>query len=117
MPKEVKERVKNFIPAELVDKIATEEDAKTIDELKAFLKERGHPVVERWKEEVVAVPEAVPAEAAEAREEAAPAMVPTITAATLPITAGGYKIILKDAKIYAKRVIIKTVKGEKPEKR
>ena len=117
MPKEVKERVKNFIPAELVDKIATEEEAKTIDELKAFLKARGHPVVERWKEEVVAVPEAVPAEATEAREEAAPAMVPTITAATLPITAGGYKIILKDAKIYAKRVIIKAVKSEKPEKR
>jgi acetyl-CoA decarbonylase/synthase complex subunit beta len=115
MPKEVKERVKNFIPAELVDKIATEEDAKTIDELKAFLKARGHPVVERWKEEVVAVPEAVPAEAEAG--EAAPAMVPTITAATLPITAGGYKIVLKDAKIYAKRVIIKTVKGEKPEKR
>jgi CO dehydrogenase/acetyl-CoA synthase beta subunit len=44
-------------------------------------------------------------------------MVPTITAATLPITAGGYKIILKDAKIYAKRVIIKTIKSEKPEKR
>jgi acetyl-CoA decarbonylase/synthase complex subunit beta len=118
MPKEVKERVKNFIPVDLVDKIATEEDAKTIDELKAFLKARNHPVVEHWKEEVVAVPEAVPAEAAgEAGEEAVPTMVPTITAATLPITAGGYKIILKDAKIYAKRVIIRAVKSEKTEKR
>lgn len=116
MPKEVKERVKNFIPAELADKIATEEEAKTIDELKAFLKERNHPVVESWKEEAVAIAEAVPAEA-EAKEEAAPTMVPAITAATLPITAGGYKIILKDAKIYAKRVIIRSVKSEKTEKR
>jgi len=112
MPKEVKERVKDFIPAELVDKIATEEDAKTIDELKAFLKTRNHPVVARWKEEAVAVAEAVPTEAA----EEAP-MVPVATAATLPITAGGFKIILKDAKIYAKRVIIRSLKGEKTEKR
>ncbi|MEM2412823.1 MAG: acetyl-CoA decarbonylase/synthase complex subunit beta, partial [Candidatus Bathyarchaeia archaeon] len=49
--------------------------------------------------------------------EAAPAAAPIITAATLPITAGGYRIILKDAKIYAKRVIIRTVKSEKPEKK
>jgi acetyl-CoA decarbonylase/synthase complex subunit beta len=117
MPKEVKERVKNFIPAELVDKIATEENAKTIDELKAFLKERNHPVVERWKAEAVeaavAVEEAAPTEV----KEEAPEMAPTLTAATLPITAGGFKIILKDAKIYAKKVIIRPVKSEKAEKR
>jgi acetyl-CoA decarbonylase/synthase complex subunit beta len=112
MPKEVKERVKDFIPAELADRIATEESAKTIDELKAFLKEHNHPVVESWKEEVVAVEEAVPAEA---KEEVS--IVPVATAATLPITAGGFKIILKDAKIYAKKVIIRSVKGEKTERR
>jgi acetyl-CoA decarbonylase/synthase complex subunit beta len=111
MPKEVKERVKDFIPAELADKVATEEQAKTIDELKTFLKERNHPVVESWKE-AVAVEEAVPAEA----KEEAP-MVPVATAATLPITAGGFKIILKDAKIYAKKVIIRSMKSEKSEKR
>jgi len=112
LPKEVKERVKDFIPAELLDKIATEEEAKTIDELKTFLKEHNHPVVERWKEEEAAVEEAV---SAEAREEAP--MMPVATAATLPITAGGFKIILKDAKIYAKKVIIHSTKSEKPEKR
>ncbi|MEM3357260.1 MAG: acetyl-CoA decarbonylase/synthase complex subunit beta, partial [Candidatus Bathyarchaeia archaeon] len=113
LPKEVKERVKNFIPPELVDKIATEEDAKTIDELKAFLKERNHPIVERWKEEVaIAIEEAAPAET---REEAP--TTPVITAATLPVTAGGFKIILKDAKIYAKKVIIRSLKSEKAEKR
>lgn len=112
MPKEVKERIKDFFPAEIADKVATEEEAKTIDELKAFLKERNHPVVEQWKEEIVAVEEAVPAEAG----EEAPLM-PVATAGTIPITAGGFKIILKDAKIYAKKVIIRRVKSEKPKKR
>ena len=103
LPKEVKERVKSFIPAEVVDKIATEEEATTIDELKAFLKARDHPVVQRWKAEEVAA------------EEEAP-MVPVVSASTLPITAGGFKIILKDAKIYAKKVIVRSVKSEKQEK-
>ena len=112
LPKEVKERVKEFVPVELFDKIATEEKAKTVDELKTFLKERNHPVVERWKEEAAAVEEAV---SAEGKEEVP--MMPVASAATLPITAGGFKIILKDAKIYAKKVIIRSLKGEKPEKR
>jgi acetyl-CoA decarbonylase/synthase complex subunit beta len=111
MPKEVKERVKDFVPPELVDKIATEEDSRTVDELKAFLKDRKHPIVERWKEEPQAVQE-VPAE--EAREEGP--MIPVATATTLPITAGGLKIILKDAKIYAKKVIIRSMKTEKSER-
>jgi len=102
----VKERVKDFIPKEVVDKIATEEDAKNIEELKAFLKEKSHPVVERWKEEEVV------AEVAEEEVEA-PAMMPVATAATLPISAGGFKIILKDAKIYAKKVIIHRVEEKK----
>jgi acetyl-CoA decarbonylase/synthase complex subunit beta len=110
MPKEVKERVKDFIPKELVDKIATEEDAKTIDELKAFLKTRGHPVVERWKE-AVAIAEAIPTEVEV--KEAVPTAAPAVTAAALPVTVGGYRIILKDAKIYAKKVVIKAVKSEK----
>jgi acetyl-CoA decarbonylase/synthase complex subunit beta len=110
MPKEVKERVKKFVPTELVEKIATEENAKTIDELKDFLKQQNHPVVERWKEEPVAVEEPL-----QTQEEAQ--LIPVATATTLPITAGGFKIILKDAKIYAKKVIIRSMKGEKTDKR
>ena len=53
LPKELKERVKDAIPAELYDKIATEEDAKTTDELIKFLKEKGHPIVKKTEEEVV----------------------------------------------------------------
>ena len=101
MPASVKERVKDFIPKELIDKIPTENDAKTIDELKEFLEARGHPVVERWK----AIPvEVVP----ELKEEEVPA-VPVAAVPTMPIVTGGFKIILKDAKIHAKRVIIKAI--------
>jgi acetyl-CoA decarbonylase/synthase complex subunit beta len=111
MPKEVKDRVKTFIPADVVDKIATEENAKTIDELKVFLREQDHPVVANWKPEETPVEEGAPTEpVAEAQA------IPVATVSTLPITAGGYKIILKDAKIYAKKVIIRAVKGNKGEK-
>ena len=110
VPKEVKERVKDFIPAELVDKVATEEDAKTVDELKAFLKAKNHPVVARWAAEEAPAPEA---QAIQVTEEAAGTMMPVATAGTLPIMAGGFKIILKDAKIYANKVIIQTVKDDK----
>jgi acetyl-CoA decarbonylase/synthase complex subunit beta len=109
LPKEIKERVKDFIPADIVDKIATEETAQNIDALKAFLKEKAHPVVAKWEQEAPAAEEAVQPEAG--AEEGA--MIPVATAATLPIMAGGFKIILKDAKIYAKKVIIRSMKSEK----
>jgi len=114
VPKEVKERVKDFIPADLVDKIPTEEDVKTVDELKAFLKAKNHPVVARWaaEEAPAAAPEA---QAVQVTEETAAAatMMPVATAGTLPIMAGGFRIILKDAKIYANKVIIQTIKDDK----
>jgi acetyl-CoA decarbonylase/synthase complex subunit beta len=45
MPKEIKERVKDSIPPEMLDKIATEEDAKDVDELAEFLEKVKHPVM------------------------------------------------------------------------
>ncbi|MHC1584976.1 MAG: CO dehydrogenase/CO-methylating acetyl-CoA synthase complex subunit beta [Candidatus Syntropharchaeia archaeon] len=45
MPKYLKEEVKDAIPEEMWDKIATEEDANTMEELKEFLKKVDHPVV------------------------------------------------------------------------
>jgi len=111
VPKEVKEKVKEFIPADVVDKIATEEDAKNVDELKAFLKEKNHPVVARWEAEEAPAEETA---ALTVNEDAAgSSMVPVATAGSLPIMAGGFKIILKDAKIYANKVIIQTVKDDK----
>ncbi len=111
MPKEVKERIQEFIPKEVADKIATEEDVKSIDELKSFLESRAHPIVERWK----AKPVEVVAEAEVAEEKEVPA-VPVGELVGVPVTAGGFKIILKDAKIYAKKVIVKVVKAEKEKK-
>ncbi len=110
VPKEVKERVKEFIPADVVDKVATEEDATNIEALKTFLKAKNHPVVARWEAETAPAVETAAAEETVAAEGQ---MMPVMTAASLPIMAGGFKIILKDAKIYANKVIIKTVKDEK----
>jgi len=97
IPAVIKERVKDFMPAEVVDKIATEKDVKTIDDLKGFLETRGHPVTERWK----AMPEiAAPAEVA----ESLPAELSKEVAVP---TAGGLTIVLKNAKIYVEKVIIR----------
>ena len=43
MPKEIKERYLDAIPEDLRDKIATEEDANSPDDLSAFLEQKGHP--------------------------------------------------------------------------
>jgi acetyl-CoA decarbonylase/synthase complex subunit beta len=99
MPSSVKERVKDFIPKEVVDKIATEKDASTIDELKGFLEKTAHPVVETWK--------VIPAEVAPEVEEVEAEAALEVPVSGVPIAAGGFKIILKDAKIHAKKVIIR----------
>ena len=46
MSKGLKERVKEGIDADMMDKIATEDDAKDIAALKAFLLKVNHPVVD-----------------------------------------------------------------------
>ena len=99
LPSELKERVKDFIPKDLVDKIATDKDVSNVEELKKFLEERGHPVVERWKAIPVAEEEAAAAE--EAAPEEAAAMGP------------GIPLILKNVRIYAKRLIIRGGKSGK----
>lgn len=43
MPKEIKERYKEVIPEDVYDKIATEEDVHTADELTEYLEKVGHP--------------------------------------------------------------------------
>jgi acetyl-CoA decarbonylase/synthase, CODH/ACS complex subunit beta len=111
IPKEVKERVKEFIPKDVVDKVATEENATNVDALKAFLKEKNHPVVARWAVEEKAAP--ATEDTSTEVQAAQGGMMPVMTASSLPIMAGGFKIILKDAKIYANKVIIKTVRDEK----
>jgi acetyl-CoA decarbonylase/synthase complex subunit beta len=103
LPEDVKDRIGEFIPKEIMDKLATESKVSNLDELKGFLKENDHPIVGRWVEEI---------EVAEAK---APSdlSVPTLElpASALPISgvpAGMViKIILKNAKIKAEKMIIK----------
>ena len=104
LPKSVKDRVQDFIPPELADKVATEENVKNLDELRAFLVEKKHPIVERWKtmEEVVKAEKAIEEPTVEVPLEGMPM-------AGLP--AGlNVKILLKGAKISVKKMIIKPAK-------
>ena len=43
MPKEIKEELKDAIPSDLYEKIATEEDVSSIDELSEVLQRVSHP--------------------------------------------------------------------------
>jgi acetyl-CoA decarbonylase/synthase complex subunit beta len=97
MPAELKEQLHDYIPEDLASCIATEKDVTTVDELQSFLAEHAHPVVSRWVQ---------PAEVAQ--EGTA-----VYTAAELPLISGGVRIILKNARIYADKVTIITVKPGK----
>jgi acetyl-CoA decarbonylase/synthase complex subunit beta len=109
LPKEIKDSVIDFIPEELRDKIPTEEDASSIKEIRRFLRETGHPIMERLKASKAAAAEAevveeVPEEAE--IQEAPMAQVAYAPEISMPAS-GGVRIILKNAKVYAEKVIIK----------
>jgi len=107
MPESAKERVKEFIPKEVVDKIATEKDVSTVAELKAFLKEKNHPVVKRWEAAAIEVSKEKEKEAAVPAEVTVEPEVPVSESILSAIpAAGGFKIILKNVKIHAKKVRI-----------
>lgn len=96
IPAEIKDLLAGIIPVEIADAIATEKDALDIDTLKSFLTSHRHPVVSKW---------IVPVE----KEEESPdfsSPVPVMSIGELPLMAGGVKIILKNARIYADRIII-----------
>ncbi len=123
MPKHLKDRVIDDIPGDIVDAIATEEDATDLDSLKAFLIEKKHPIVAEWKtkeeekakEAGKAKPTApaapVPAPVAGVMPGAFPAAgmtagIPMPIAGMSPGSGGGIKIILKNAKINIEQVIV-----------
>jgi len=101
MPQQIKDRVVESIPSEMRDLIATENEAKTTSELKEFLKSKSHPVIEKWKELEKAGPEVE----AEVPPETLPTLIPA--GIEIPAVGGGFRIILKNAKITAERVIIR----------
>jgi acetyl-CoA decarbonylase/synthase complex subunit beta len=99
MPAEIKEMLQGIIPQDIAPAIATEQDAGDIESLKTFLVTHHHPVVSKW---------ITPEEEEEpASDISGPA--PVMSVGELPLMAGGVKIILKNARIYAERVIIQPV--------
>ncbi len=108
MPSTVKERVKDGIPAELFDKIATEKECEDLDSLTKFMKDKAHPLAAQLVEE--AVEEAIVEEDG-AGSDMMPAgglPVGTIQMAMPGVSGGmGFKLILQNARIHADKVIIK----------
>jgi acetyl-CoA decarbonylase/synthase complex subunit beta len=108
VPKAIKERVGDSIPPHMLDLIPTEQEVKNVEELKAWLQAKNHPVTKRWKQAA----EEKPAEAKVEKEAVEEAPAEMATAAIVPEglsvpIGGGFVIIFKNAKIIAEKVIIK----------
>jgi len=113
MNKGVKDRVGEFLPKDLLPKIATEEEVTDINALKQWLQDVNHPIVETWAEAL--------AEEEEEEEEweAEGAMVPMGTVGmTIPGVGGtgGFRVILKNCKIHAEAIIIKKIEPKRKKK-
>jgi len=110
MPKELKESLAEFIPEELFDKIPTEEDAESIKDIKRFLIDNQHPVMERLNEtkelDEVELVEGTNNGSNLSIEEDQGAPIAYLPEMSVPGT-DGVRIILKNAKVYAEKVIIK----------
>lgn len=113
MPKNLKEKVRENIPAELVDKIPTEDDVKDLNALKSFLKDKAHPIVAKWQAQAEAVPSAETAPETVQPEQAG---MPQFGMPQFPIagafpamTGGGgdVRITLKNAKVTIDRIVLK----------
>jgi acetyl-CoA decarbonylase/synthase, CODH/ACS complex subunit beta len=106
MPAEIKERIKEYMPSEIFSKIPTEKDVKTIEELKAFLKEKDHPIVKTWVDTTKEV------EQQSEGEMTVPSL--EVPGEYLPVqglpSGMNIKIILKNARIKAEKMIIKAEK-------
>jgi acetyl-CoA decarbonylase/synthase complex subunit beta len=105
MPKEIKDGLSGFIPEDVIGKIATEADVTDVVTLEAFLREKDHPVVKTWPEPVSAAESAQPGDPG--GMGSGPDRAPVLVAGELPLSVGGVKIILKNAKIFAEKVIIR----------
>ena len=98
MPSDLKSQLAPFISPDLYQKIATEKDVKTIDELRQFLSVKNHPVVGRWKEAAAILSDSLPE----------PTGIPV---GDLPVSTNGFRIIFRNARIYAEHVTIIPVRN------
>jgi len=60
IPKEIKLEIADAIPEEVYDRIATEEDAIDPADLEVWLREKKHPVVEKYWKDSKPVPLKIP---------------------------------------------------------
>ena len=113
IPAQVKERIQDGIPPEMVEKIATEKNVEDLDALINFMKEKDHPLASQLEEEEEEFED----------EDEETGMMPsggmpmgTVQMAMPGVGGGmGFKVILKNARIHAEKVIIK--KMDKPSKK
>jgi acetyl-CoA decarbonylase/synthase complex subunit beta len=111
MPKNLREKIKADIPAELADKLPTEEEVTDLKTLKDFLEKKQHPVMQRWVKEEAAAQAAL----SETTEMAAPAwsspggmMIPDGIMPSMQFGGGGEaKLVFKNAKITIDRIVLK----------
>ncbi|MCJ7731049.1 CO dehydrogenase/CO-methylating acetyl-CoA synthase complex subunit beta [Candidatus Bathyarchaeota archaeon] len=119
MPEDIRDRIKEYMPEDIIPKIPTEKDVSSLDELKTWLKAKGHPIVERWVEE----PKKEEPKQEQASQQYAQPQMPmtgfTVPSLELPASALpmlglpqglNIKIILKNAKIKADKLIIRVEK-------
>jgi acetyl-CoA decarbonylase/synthase complex subunit beta len=109
MNKTVKDRVAELLPPDLVDKIATNEEVSDINELKQWVEDVKHPIIEteEYKKAIGGAEEEE-----EEYEYAAMEGIPMGTQAlTIPGAGGvgGFRVILKNCKIHAESIIIKKI--------
>jgi acetyl-CoA decarbonylase/synthase complex subunit beta len=97
MPSDTKEKLRQFIPASVIDAIATEKDVSSIPDLKSFLETHNHPVIQRWK-------------APAAEEQKSPGGGTVLSVGDIPFQSGGFRIIFKNARITADKVIIQPIR-------
>ena len=116
MPSELKQRILDAIPPEFADKIATENEATTVEELKKFLIEKNHPIVQKWREkekkgEEKAPPAPPPTQPSIPQLVVQPQVVSTTImpqqVVTPPQVTGGVVLVFKGVKIRAEKIVIK----------
>ncbi len=107
MPEEIKTGLAGVIPEDLADRIATDSDAADIPALQAFLSEKEHPVVKKWSDGQEPSDPGADEPGGFSSAASPGAGQPFCISGDIPMSVGGVKIILKNAKIYAEKVIIR----------
>jgi CO dehydrogenase/acetyl-CoA synthase beta subunit len=114
MPEDIMERIKEFMPPEIVPKIATEKTVSSLDELKTWLRYKKHPIVDTWKpeEEKKPKPVAQPQQQMPMAGFTVPSLELPASMVPIPGLPQGVniKVILKNVKIKAETVIIRAEK-------